>query len=447
MKVVGLITEYNPFHNGHKYHMEEAKKITEADYVIVVMSGNFVQRGTPAIINKYSRAKMALSYGADVVFELPVCYSTGSAEYFALGAVSLLNQLGIIDEICFGSECGNIHELTSIARILAEEPPEYKTFLNFFLKNGSTFPLARTQALKALLPDMEDEIISSPNNILGIEYIKALIKLDSSIKPVTITRKLAGYHEEELNILPQNRTCPNISSAAAINSAASISSANAISTAASISSAAAISSATAIRKSILETNQLTTLEPHVPSKVLSILNEEMGKTFPIYEDDYTLLLQYKLMEETKESLSRYLDVSQDISNRIKNTNISPLTYSQLAQEIKTKQLTLTRVNRALLHILLNITSANMEEYKKGGYTQYARILGIKKASSHLLRKIKAQAHIPLITKVGDAPKALTPTGLTMLQEEIFASHLYNQVIYNKYGTLIKDEYTHGIILV
>lgn len=418
MKVVGLITEYNPFHNGHKYHLEEAKKITEADHVIVVMSGNFVQRGNPAIINKYSRAEMALACGADVVFELPVCYSTGSAEYFALGAVSLLNQLGIIDEICFGSECGNIYNLTSIARILAEEPLEYKTILNAFIKKGLTFPLARTQALKTLLPDMEDEIISSPNNILGIEYIKALIKLNSSIKPVTITRKLAGYHEVELNILPQNGTSPT-----------------------------PISSATAIRKSISETKALTALQPHVPSEVLSILDKEMGKTFPIYEDDYTLLLQYKLMQETKESLSQYLDVSQDISNRIKNMNNSLLTYSQLAQEIKTKQLTLTRVNRALLHILLNITSTNMEEYKKEGYTQYARILGLKKTSSHLLRKIKAQAQIPLITKVGDAPKSLTPTGLTMLQQDLFASHLYNQVTYNKYNHLIKDEYTHGIILL
>lgn len=418
MKVVGLITEYNPFHNGHKYHMEEAKRITGADHVIVVMSGNYVQRGTPAIMNKYSRAKMALSCGADVVFELPVCYSTGSAEYFALGAVSLLNQLSIIDEICFGSECGNIHELTSIARILSEEPLEYKTFLNTFIRKGLTFPLARTQALKALLPDMEEEIISSPNNILGIEYIKALIKQNSSIKPVTITRKLAGYHEEELNILRQNS-----------------------------SSSSAISSATAIRKTILETLPLTSLEPHVPLEVFSILDEELGKAFPINEDDFTLLLQYKLMVETKESLFRYLDVSQDIANRIKNMNISPLTYSQLAQEIKTKQLTLTRVNRALLHILLNITSDNMEEYKKEGYTQYARILGIKKASSHLLRKIKTNTQIPLITKVGDAPKSLTPTGLTMLQQDLFAAHLYNQVIYNKFRLLLKDEYTRGIILI
>ncbi|GAA4652981.1 nucleotidyltransferase [Anaerocolumna aminovalerica] len=423
MKVVGLITEYNPFHNGHKYHMEEAKRITGADHVVVVMSGNFVQRGTPAIMNKYSRAKMALSCGADVVFELPVCYSTGSAEYFSLGAVSLLNQLGIIDEICFGSECGNVHELTSIARIVAEEPLEYKTLLGTFLKKGYTFPLARTYALKALLPDIDEAILSSPNNILGIEYIKALMQLKSSIKPVTIVRKLAGYHEEELNISPQKGT----------------------STAAS--KTASISSATAIRKSILETTPLTALEPHVPGEVLNILKEEYSKTFPIYDDDYTLLLQYKLMLETKESLSGYLDLSNDIANRIKNTNISLLTYSQLAQEIKTKQLTLTRVNRAFTHILLNITTASMEEYKRKGYTQYARILGLKKASSYLLRQIQDKAQIPIITKVGNASKTLNQTGRKMLHEDIFAANLYNQVIYHKYNTLIKDEYTHGIILI
>lgn len=423
MKVVGLITEYNPFHNGHKYHMEEAKRITGADHVVVVMSGNFVQRGTPAIMNKYSRAKMALSCGADVVFELPVCYSTGSAEYFSLGAVSLLNQLGIIDEICFGSECGNVHELTSIARILAEEPLEYKTLLGTFLKKGYTFPLARTYALKALLPDIDEAILSSPNNILGIEYIKALIQLKSSIKPVTIARTLAGYHEEDLNISPQKGTNP-----------------------AAISSTAAISSATAIRKSILEATSFAVLESHVPGEVLSLLKEEYRKTFPIYEDDYTLLLQYKLMWETKESLSGYLDISKDIANRIKNTNISLLTYSQLAQEIKTKQLTLTRVNRAFIHILLNITAANMEEYKREGYTQYARILGLKKSSSYLLRNIKDKAQIPIVTKVGDASKTLNQTGLKMLHEDIFAANLYNQIICHKYNTLMKDEYTHGIIL-
>jgi predicted nucleotidyltransferase len=424
MKVVGLITEYNPFHNGHKYHMEEAKRITGADHVVVAMSGNFVQRGTPAIMNKYSRTKMALSCGADVVFELPVCYSTGSAEYFSLGAVSLLNQLGIIDEICFGSECGNVHELTSIARILAEEPLEYKTLLGTFLKKGHTFPLARTYALKALLPDIEEAVLSSPNNILGIEYIKALIQLNSSIKPVTIARKHAGYHEEELNILSQNST----SSAAERK-------------------ADAISSATAIRKSILDKTSVTALEPHIPGEVLSILKEEYGKTFPIYEDDYTLLLQYKLMTETKESLSGYLDISKDLANRIKNTNISLLPYSQLAQEIKTKQLTLTRVNRAFIHILLNITIANMEEYKREGYTQYARILGLKKTSSHLLRQIQDKAQIPIITKVGDASRSLNQTGLKMLHEDIFAANLYSQIIYHKYNILINDEYTHGIILI
>ena len=142
-----------------------------------------------------------------------------------------------------------------------------------------------------------------------------------------------------------------------------------------------------------------------------------------------------------------MDLSKDIANRIKNTNISLLTYSQLAQEIKTKQLTLTRVNRAFIHILLNITAASMEEYKREGYTQYARLLGLKKASSYLLRQIQDKAQIPIITKVGDASKTLSQTGLKMLQEDIFAANLYNQVIYHKYNTLIKDEYTHGIILI
>jgi len=413
MKVVGLITEYNPFHNGHKFHMEEAKRVTNADHVIVVMSGNFVQRGTPAIINKYSRAKMALICGADLVFELPVCFSTGSAEYFALGAVSLLNQLGIVDEICFGSEYSDIHELISIARILSEESLEYKSFLCNFMKKGITFPLARTQALKMLIPEMKEEMLSSPNSILGIEYLKALIKLKSKIKPISITRKNAGYHDETLADSVFN----------------------------------AISSATAIRKSITTTNSLDTIKHHVPSEVFNILEKEYNRTFPITENDYTLLLQYKLMEESKESLVRYLDINQDIANRIKNTNISSFHFSELAQEIKSKQWTLTRVNRALLHVLLRITSANMELYKKEGYTQYARILGVRKDSTFLLRQMKEVSQIPLINKVGNAKKDLSQTALTMLEEDLFASHLYNQVVFHKYNSVLEDEYTHGVVMV
>ena len=147
MKIAGIIAEYNPFHNGHKYHIEQTRKITGADFIIVVMSGNFTQRGTPAIMDKYSRARMALENGADMVLELPSCYACGSAEYFADGAIALLDKLGCVDYVCFGSECGDIELLRPIAEILATEPENYSEMLRAELKSGATFPRARNRAL------------------------------------------------------------------------------------------------------------------------------------------------------------------------------------------------------------------------------------------------------------------------------------------------------------
>lgn len=411
MKVVGLITEYNPFHNGHKYHIDEAKRITGADYVVVVMSGNYVQRGAPALIDKYSRTKMALACGADLVFELPVCYATASAEYFALGAVSLLDKLGIIDDLCFGSECGDIKILTSLANILLDEQAEFRDILKNSLKQGKTYPEARMEALKAYAPHIDDSIISSPNNILGIEYIKALIELKSHINPVTITRKVASYHSKDLSKSDHNT----------------------------------ISSATAIRKSLKEEVPLSTLEHHVPEAVITLLRDQFNKTFPIYEDDFSPLLNYKIMEETEVSLAEYSDITKDLANRIKN-NTCPLSYAQFASEIKSRQWTLTRVNRVLIHILLNLKQTNLKEYNETGYTKYARLLGFKKESSHLLRQITTNELIPVITKMGDAYKYLDNHGKSMLNEDIFASHLYNQVVYFKFGILLKDEYTRGVVI-
>lgn len=412
MKVVGLITEYNPFHNGHEYHIEEAKRITGADYVIVVMSGNFVQRGAPALIDKYNRTKMALSCGADIVFELPVCYATASAEFFALGAISLLDKLGIVNNLCFGSECGDILALTSIANILVDEPIGYRNTLSSLIKEGKTFPAARMEAIKTFAPHLDDSVLSSPNNILGIEYIKALIRLRSTINPVTITRKVAEYHKQELSML--------------------------------ISST--ISSATAIRKALRDDIPISTLEQHVPNQVLDILHEENNKSFPIYENDYSLLLNYKLMQETSHTLTTYTDVSIDLANRIKGINTIGLSFPMLAQGIKSRHLTLTRINRILIHILLNLYTQNFESYNKSGYTQYARILGFKKASTHLLRQIVKYNRIPVITKMGDATNLLSEIGLNMLKEDVFAAHLYNQVVYHKYNVTLKDEYTRGVIV-
>lgn len=412
MKVVGLITEYNPFHNGHYYHIQQAKKETGADYCIVVMSGNYVQRGAPAFLDKYTRTQMALACGADLVLELPVCFASSSAEYFSMGAVSVLNGIGVVDTLCFGSESGNISLLSEASEILKAEPPLFKTILSEALRVGKTFPQARMEALIPFMPAADTSLLASPNNILGMEYIKAIHTLKSSISPYTIKRVSASYHKEDLNK----------------------------------GNDSVISSATAIRKALKDGVGLSALRQHVPEEAYPSLEDSYQKTWPIIEDDFSLLLQYKLMSETSGSLTKYLDVTPDLANRIAGLAKPGLTLLEAAKEMKSKQWTLTRINRSLLHIILNITEESMKLYKAEGYAQYARILGIKKTSSPLLRTMSKKSRLPLITKVGGTAAGLPQTAQKMLAEDLFAAALYNEVVFHKYGILPKSEYKQGIIL-
>ncbi len=195
MEAVGIIAEYNPFHNGHKFHIEKSLEVTGADIAVIIMSGNFVQRGGPAIVNKYIRTKMALAEGAHIVFELPAYYSLSSARDFAYGAVSILNELPFVTSLCFGSECGSIRELLPFAELFANEPTEFRNALQNYLRNGCSFPSAREQAAKRVLNHDGSSPLSEPNNSLGIEYITTLIQLHSKIKPYTIPRQKTGHHD------------------------------------------------------------------------------------------------------------------------------------------------------------------------------------------------------------------------------------------------------------
>lgn len=416
MKVVGIIAEYNPFHNGHLYHIKEAKKQTGADYVIVIMSGNFVQRGSPAIINKYARTKSAIESGADLVIELPVVYSTSSAEFFALGAISILDQLGIVDYVCFGSETNDINALTSVAKYLIMNPDEYNKDVNKYMKSGITFPVARQKAIIKNNPSINTDIISSPNNILGVEYIKALLKFNSPIKPFTIERKHAGYHETDLNIM---RLAPTSS----------------------------ISSATALRKFIKEQSFLSTIETQLPDSMYNIFKQEYKKTFPVYDNDFSLLLKYKLLSEDNKSLVEYIDLSKDLANRINNTSFGEYDLSSYTREIKTKQWTHTRIKRVLIHILLDLKTKNLKQYNDNKYSQYARILGFNKDSSSLINKIKESTKIPILSKLSEADNILPPIGLQMLREDIYAANIYNLIIQEKFGTNVDNEFKQDLIII
>ena len=416
MKVVGIIAEYNPFQNWHLYHIKEAKKQAGADYVIVIMSGNFVQRGSPAIINKYARTKSAIESGADLVIELPVVYSTSSAEFFALGAISILDQLGIVDYVCFGSETNDINALTSVAEYLIMNPDEYNKDVNKYMKSGITFPVARQKAIIKNNPSINTDIISSPNNILGVEYIKALLKFNSPIKPFTIERKHAGYHETDLNI---TRLAPTSS----------------------------ISSATALRKFIKEQSFLSTIETQLPDSMYNIFKQEYKKTFPVYDNDFSLLLKYKLLSEDNKSLVEYIDLSKDLANRINNTSFGEYDLSSYTREIKTKQWTHTRIKRVLIHILLDLKTKNLKQYNDNKYSQYARILGFNKDSSSLINKIKENTKIPILSKLSEADNILPPIGLQMLREDIYAANIYNLIIQEKFGTNVDNEFKQDLIII
>jgi len=416
MKVTGIIAEYNPFHNGHKLHIEKARKLTGADYIIVVMSGNYVQRGEPAIIDKYARTKMALECGADLVLELPLPYATGSAEYFAMGAVALLSKLGIVDYLCFGSECGDATKLMWVASYLANEPFEYKELLQKYLMQGLSFPSAQEAALHGCTDGKTAALLSSPNNRLGIEYCKALIRLNSSITPVTILREGGGYHDENLYEADDNLP----------------------------------SSATAIRKAFDSISSCPeTVLSQVPAPAADIIKNEWNKSFPIREDDFSLLLHYKLLSETKESLLTYVDITPDLADKILKNLSHYTSFSGFCMTLKSKELTYARFSRCLLHILLDIKTTHIAAYKALGLTPYARILGFRKPASPLLHEIKEHTSIPMISKLADAQKILDNDAYVMLEREIKASHVYEAVKVQKFckkTSLIKNEFTREIII-
>lgn len=422
MKTVGIIAEYNPFHKGHAYHLQKAKELTGADFCIIVMSGNFVQRGLPAILDKYARAEAALRCGADLVLELPVPYATGSAEYFAQGAVALLDSLGVVDALCFGSECGNLSELLPFARLFEEEPEEYQQLLRLHLKRGCTFPEARSLAAEELLhysehiplcsdPDLScraaSAVLEEPNNTLGIEYCKALLHRRSAIKPVTLKRRSAGYHDASLD--------------------------------------AELASATAIRRELFRSETLSpTLRSQLPEASLEIMNRAKG--FVRFED-FSLLLYYRLLSTSQKDLASVWDMGEDLAARIYNRRFSFTTAPAFADELKTRQLTHTRITRALCHLLLDLKTEDMSRLKDAGYPVYPRVLGFRKSAAPLLSSIKRNGTSPLLVKAADASQILNADQTVLFEKDIFAAHLYEGCLSRQEGRTIRHEFTRSPLVL
>lgn len=411
MKVAGIIAEYNPFHNGHSYHIDKVKELTKADYIVVVMSGDFTQRGIPALMNKYSRAKMALKAGADLVLELPLYYSAGSAEYFASGAIALLDKIGVVDCICFGSECGDIRILSDIAELLANESEALSEAIKQKVREGFTYPQARAQAVGALIPDSYNhvEAMNSPNNILGFEYIKALKLRKSTIVPYTNLRMGAGYHDRMIS------EC--------------------------------MSSALSIRQSLLENNSLEMIQSSVPDYVYASMQRNFQKRFPVYTDDISSVLKYKLLLDEEKGYDSYVDISSALSSKISKNLKAYRSFSQFCDLLKSKDITYARVSRCLLHILLNMKKETLEKYVANDYIFYARMLGLKKDSKELLSALKEKTSIPIISKLADAEKILCPLGKEMLANDILAAHIYDSIVSDKFNTKPTSEYSREIAIL
>lgn len=435
MKVTGIIAEYNPFHKGHKYQIDYCKKKLNSDYVIVAMSGDYVQRGTPALLPKHVRAEMALRCGADLVLEMPVSVSTASAEAFAMGGVSMLDGLHIVDSLCFGSEYGEVSALMELAEILVEEPEEYRQLLKEFLSNGLSFPSARCQALTeyfknphnftgddfdgVLTPLLNQivQILNSPNNILGIEYCKALLRLKSNIKPVTLKRQGMGYHETLAETDGSDRF--------------------------SCTDGNTFASASAIRellKATLTPETISRIASQVPDEISLLLASSLQRNGFLTEDALDPLLSYCILKENADSFCIYLDVSRDLAERIMNRSNELNGFLQATSFLKTKELTQSRIQRALLHIILGIREVPAT-------VPYARVLGFRRESSTLLKEIKDSSSIPLITKLADANSLLDESGRSLLYETVFSSNLYEKLLCRKNGRNFVHEYQKQLVIL
>lgn len=384
-KILGIIAEYNPFHSGHLYHITESKKQVNPDYTVAIMSGNFVERGETAILDKWSRAQMALKNGVDLVIELPVLYSISSAENFADGGIKILNSLKMDTTLSFGSECGNTNILDNISKVLIEEPDEYTSILDHELSKGVSYPKAREKAILMYLNDIRKyaNVLSGPNNILGIEYLKAIQKTKNKISYVTVKRT-SSYNSKSLE-----KNTP---------------------------------SATAIRAAISEGKDISKFVPEFTNKLLKdkINNGEFIPSINILEK----AILYKLRVMSLEEISNLPDVSEGLENKLKKASDISSNLEELTNAIKSKRYTMSRINRILLYALLNITKADMEMSKK--VTPYIRVLGVNKKGKELLSKLSNNnKKLQIITSPKKFLEKSNNKALKrMLEIDMLASNIY-----------------------
>ena len=416
MKAVGLVTEYNPFHNGHLYHLNKAMELTGADISVAVMSGDFVQRGEPAVLDKYTRTSMALNSGVNLVVELPVNYAVSSAESFAAGALKVLDYVKA-DSIAFGSESGDIERLSKLAHILCDNEDTLYKEISKYTANGISYAAARQKVVEKLTDKDTAALLTSSNNILAVEYLKAIIKNNYAIKPYTVQRQGDSYNDTDIR--------------------------------------SEYASATALRENLKADN----ISEYIPVKAGLILS---SNTNYIYPDDITEALFTRLLDILFansydknvfiENVMQYPDVNKEIAGRLYKSAMDMITrtvpqgaeskdngvfsFGSLCEHIKTKEVPLSRIKRALVRITLGLDKKHMEKYAN---EPYIRVLGFDKKGQEYLSYIRKTVEVPLITKTADYKE--------MLLDDIHAANIYNMIVAGKYGVKELGDYVRGPVMV
>ncbi len=375
MKILGIVAEYNPFHNGHLYHLKKSLEYTNAEATVVVMSGNFIQRGEPALLDKFTRADTAVKNGIDLVIELPLYYSVATAETFSYGAVKLLSECGV-NFLSFGAETNNLEKLKNIASLLSNEPTSYSAELKKQLETGISYPEARSNTVSKLL-GISNNILTKPNNILAVEYLKALYSLNPNIEPVLIDRVDSGYHDTDSNTN--------------------------------------ILSATGIREKLKNNEDI---DLYVPEITLNYI-----KT-PIFIENFEENIMYALRKMSLENIKDLPDVTEGLENRILYALSYSKSLSELIDNIKTKRYPMTRVKRILMSALLDISKTNLNTFNSIGGPLYIRVLSFNEKGRELLSEISATSSLPIITSVNKFLEKATELQKEMLLADILATNIY-----------------------
>ncbi len=412
MSVTGIICEYNPFHKGHEYHIRQARKQTGADTIVAVMNGDFVQRGEPAIVDKYVRAKMALAGGADLVFELPVRYGISSAEDFAYGGILALESLGFVDDYCFGSESLDSDLLFQAGTFFAQESEEYRQALGVALREGLSFPAARERAFRQKVGRQEPEVwteevirtLFSPNNILALEYQKAAHVLASKMKPMAVKRQGMGYHDtvDDVNITKRADD--------------------------------EYLSATAIREWLHKG-----MEEEIVGMSKEAATQMWEAGYQLSAEDFWNVCAYGIRDKWEE-LETYKDISEELADVFRKNWYSSTSFYDFVNRCKTKNITMSRVKRGVFQILLEVKKSDSREKK----LPYIRLLGMRREAASLLGEIRDPVLIGRVAKDG---KQLDLEARKLLEQDIRAADLYRSVAMAKTGREMSEEYRRPVLVV